>query len=550
MHMSAGTIPETSSKLNGRGSRVTTGTGFRNFPLLNFALPEERERMHTALASVRKQFGQQWSWDLDGRKLLTRPGVPKGPQWAASYNPSNSQEVVGYVKELTADEAMRVLGEAAEQFFDWSRQSVEERAVALEGAAQYMADNRYEYNAWCILEAGKPWREADGDVAEAIDFLNYYAAEMRQLASPTPTQVMPGETNEYEYRPFGPGVVISPWNFPMAIPCGMIGAALVAGNPVVLKPAEQTPICAALVVKALCEGGKIPPGVLGLVFGKGEVVGEALVTDVRTHFVAFTGSVPVGLRINELAAKVLPGKDHVTRVIAEMGGKNALLIDSSADLNAAVNGAVKSAFFYAGQKCSAASRVIVLESVYDEFLHRLRRAAASLVVGPAEDPATQVGPVIDPESVERVKSYGGSMASVAGAAEKHQFLAPTIVENVSTTDRVFREEIFGPVMAVVKVQNMDEAIRVANDSRFALTAGIFTRTPDHIDRARQELECGNLYVNRPITGAIVGRQPFGGYKMSGIGSKAGGPDYLKQFLVPRTFTENTMRHGFAPLDDL
>ncbi len=384
---------------------------------------------------------------------------------------------------------------------------------------------------------------------------------MRELDRPVRLQPMAGETNEYEYRPMGPGVVIAPWNFPLAILGGMTAAALVAGNTVVMKPAEQTPVCGWLVYRALTGGRDFPPGAVNFLPGVGEEIGPALVGSPTTAFVAFTGSVAAGLQINELAARVHPDKDHVTRVVAEMGGKNALIVDASADLDAAVAGVVRSAFHYGGQKCSAASRAVVAKEVYDVFVARLREAAESLVVGPADDPATQVGPVIDPEAVERIGFYGAralpnpqappldsGQSAAAPSKPPSQYMAPAVVESADPAEDVCQKEIFGPVVAVLKARDFDDALRIANSTRFALTGGLYSRTPSHIERARREFECGNLYVNRPITGAIVGRQPFGGYKMSGIGSKAGGPDYLKQFLIPRTFTENTLRHGFAPLE--
>lgn len=530
---------------------------FTNTPLLDFSRGEVRDRMAAALAGVLGQFGRAYPLVIGGREWRPEEKpAPGSPRWIRSVNPSRPWETVGWVPRATAEQAAEAIEAAAQAFSTWSRTPVDERAAVLERAADLLLERRCEMAAWVVLEAGKPWREADADVAEAIDFLRYYAAEMRALDRPLTLQPLPGETNEYEYRPLGPGVVIAPWNFPMAIITGMTSAALVAGNPVVMKPAEQTPVCAWWIFRALTEAGAgRVPGALNYLPGLGEEVGEALVSSPRTAFVAFTGSVAVGLRINEIAARAHPEKSGVTRVIAEMGGKNAILVDASADLDAAVAGTVRSAFYYAGQKCSAASRAIVLEAVYDTFLARLREAAASLVVGPADDPATQVGPVIDPESVERIRSYGARVlpnpqappSDVAGEVPSW-YVQPTILESRDPSEPACQEEIFGPVVAVLKVRDFDEALRVANATRYALTGGLYTRTPSHVERARREMECGNLYVNRPITGAIVGRQPFGGYKMSGIGSKAGGPDYLKQFLIPRTFTENTLRHGFAPLE--
>lgn len=528
-----------------------TPPGFTNTPLLDFARAEVREEMQDALARIRAAFGGTYPLVIGGKTVYAEDEAETG--WITSHNPSRPWEVVGRVPRARPEHAIQAVDAARQAFAGWSRRRVEDRSRALEKAADFIQQRRYEYTAWVVFEAGKPWREADGDVAEAIDFLRYYAAEMRDLDRPVVLQPLPGETNEYEYRPLGPGVVIAPWNFPMAIITGMTAAALVAGNPVVMKPAEQTPVCAWWIFHALVEGGEIPAGVVNFLPGVGEEIGEPLVTSPGVAFIAFTGSVPVGLRINELAARVHPDKTGVTRVVAEMGGKNAIIVDTSADLDAAVSGVLRSAFHYAGQKCSAASRVLVPEEIYAPFLARLREAAASLSVGPADDPGTQVGPVIDRESVERIRSYGArllpnpELPPEGHSDRSSQYVSPTIVEAFDYREAVCQEEIFGPVVAVLKVRDFDHALRMANATRYALTGGLYTRTPSHVERARREFECGNLYVNRPITGAVVGRQPFGGYKMSGIGSKAGGPDYLKQFLVPRTFTENTLRHGFAPL---
>lgn len=523
--------------------------GFANHPPLDFSLRGEREAFHQVLLELPACFGKLIPAVIDGKEYLPQELPRCAPEsWIASSCPSHPDVVVGWSARAGIRLAEEALRSAFEAFHSWSITPVEQRATVLEKTADYIANHRYDFAAWAVHEAGKPWREADGDVCEAIDFLRYYAGQMRELAAPRALQPLPGERNEYAYFPLGMGVVIAPWNFPLAIITGMVAAAVVAGNTVVMKPAEQTPVCAYRIFQAFQHGGGIPPGVINFLPGFGEEIGDCLVTHPATAFVAFTGSEAVGVHINELAARPRERQRGVARVIAEMGGKNAIIVDASADIDAAVAGTIRSAFFYAGQKCSAASRVIVLDEIYDEFVPRLCGATKSLIVGPSEDPATQVGPLIDMDAVKRVRKHG---ARSTGSL-RSQLVPPVVIEVSNDRGALAQEEIFGPVLAVLRAHDFDEAITIANNTRFALTAGLYSRTPLHIEKARLQVAAGNLYVNRPITGAIVGRQPFGGFRMSGIGSKAGGPDYLKQFLVPRVFSENTMRHGFAPLapDDI
>ena len=417
-----------------------------------------------------------------------------------------------------------------------------------------MRQRRFELAAWEIFECGKPWREADADVAEAIDFCEFYAREMIRLAEPRRRDV-PGETNACEHLPRGVAVVIPPWNFPLAIPCGMTVAALVAGNTVVLKPAEQSPVIAWHLVQILIEAG-VPPGALSFLPGRGEEVGQALVNHPGVNLIAFTGSRDVGLLINRQAAETRPGQDHVKRVIAEMGGKNAIIVDDDADLDEAVVGVVQSAFGYSGQKCSACSRVIVLEGIHDAFLARLVEAARAVKIGPAEQPETLVGPVIDAEARKRIlelppdsrRKKGGSSSMRTSASWRTS--APSSARSSSPMSRryarVAQEEIFGPVLAVLKASDLDEALQIANGTQYALTGGLYSRSPREHRRVKREFIVGNLYINRGITGASVDRHPFGGFKLSGIGTKAGGSDYLLEFLLTRSITENTMRRGFAP----
>lgn len=394
-------------------------------------------------------------------------------------------------------------------------------------------------------------------MAEAIDFCNFYAAEMRELGRPQRTQRVAGESNVQHWWPRGVGIVIAPWNFPLAILTGMVSAAVVTGNTVIMKPSDQTPVIGARLMALLLEAG-LPPGVVNLLTGPGSTVGAHLVAHPQIDFIAFTGSKEVGLRIWETAGRTAPGQENLKKVICEMGGKNCLIVDSDADLDEAVAGCVISAFGYQGQKCSALSRLVVLADNHDRFLERLIAASGSLRIGPAEIPGNAVGPVISREAQNRILAIieaGKAEAKLAWqgrvpSATKACYVPPTIFTEVPATSRLFREEIFGSVLSVTKARNFDEALALANDTEFALTGGCYSRSPVNIERAKAELVCGNLYINRTITGAIVERQPFGGFKMSGGGTKAGGREYLQNFLVPRVITENCLRRGFAPTEDL
>jgi RHH-type proline utilization regulon transcriptional repressor/proline dehydrogenase/delta 1-pyrroline-5-carboxylate dehydrogenase len=460
------------------------------------------------------------------------------------------------VATASVEEHARAAVEAASRALDdWSRLGAPRRAEFLRGAADVMRRRRFELAAWQVFECAKPWREADADVCEAIDFCEYYAAGAVELAGPHGVD-LPGEEDRFEHLPRGVAAVIAPWNFPLAILTGMTTAALVTGNTVVMKPSEQSAVMAAKLAEIFVEIG-LPPGVLNYLPGPGARVGAALVEHPEVALIAFTGSRQVGLAINAQAAAVSAkgGTKMVKHVIAEMGGKNAIIVDDDADLDEAVLGVVRSAFGYQGQKCSACSRAIVLASVYEQFLDRLVEATRSLKIGPAEDPATSVSAVIDQDAYDRIRRYielGRKTSrevlamNVKTLASEGYYIGPHIFADVAPDARLAQEEIFGPVLAVLRAADFDEAMRVANATDYALTGGIFSRSPAHLDRARRELMVGNLYLNRSTTGALVGRQPFGGFKMSGIGTKAGGPEYLLQFVVPRTVTENTMRRGFAP----
>ena len=546
------------------GAAAATGTAppraapeiiddFRNEPLVDFALAGEREKFRAALAGVRTQFGKHYPLVIDGKEVETHDLIP-------SFNPSHMHEQIGLATAAGKREAGQAIAAAKRAFPAWNGLGVAKRAELLKAAAALMRERRSELAAWEVFECGKQWREADGDIAEAIDFCEYYARCALHSEGDPHRVDLAGEENEFVYAPRGVAVVIAPWNFPLAILCGMTTAALVTGNTVVMKPAEQSPIIAAKFMEIITEAG-FPPGVVNYLPGLGETAGAALVEHPDTALIAFTGSRAVGLAIHRRAAEISTtsgangGGSSVKRVIAEMGGKNGIIVDDDADLDEAVAGVLKSAFGYQGQKCSACSRAIVLAGAYDAFLERLVEAARSLKVGPADDPATSVGPVIDEESRRRIEEYCAIGAKegrtalatdVGPLAQEGFYVGPHIFADVNAKARIAQEEIFGPVLAVLKAKDLDEALAIANGTDYALTGGMYSRSPANLRRVRREFLVGNLYLNRPITGALVGRQPFGGFKMSGIGSQAGGRDYLLQFMLQRTITENTLRRGFAP----
>ncbi|MFZ6002881.1 MAG: proline dehydrogenase family protein [Actinomycetota bacterium] len=471
-----------------------------------------------------------------------------------SVDPGRFDDVVATSASCSVGDADVAVAAALRALPAWRAAPAEVRAGLLFRAAQWMRERRDEIAALECFEAGKPWDQADADVCEAIDFCEYYGREVLRLeaAAASLVQSPPGEANRLTYQGKGVAVVISPWNFPLAIPCGMATAALAAGNTVILKPAEQTPGVAWRLAEALTAAG-VPPGVFQLVPGVGEEVGARLVAHPDVSIIAFTGSKAVGLEINRLAAVPQPGQRHIKKVVCELGGKNALVIDADADPDQAVPAAAYSAFGYAGQKCSAASRLIVLDSVYDQVVARLVGCSRELLLGHAAQPGVQVGPVIDADAharvrgyIERAPSQGEVLLHRTDVPDGGWYVGPTIVAVDDPTAPMATEEIFGPVLTVLRARDFDHAIELANTTDYALTAGLFSRSPAHLRRGAAELRAGNVYLNRHITGAVVGRQPFGGYGMSGLGSKAGGPDYLLHFLDPRASTENTLRQGFAP----
>jgi len=522
------------------------GGEFRNEPLADFSTEAARQSMQDALTTVKKQLGATHPLHINGKTIETTETID-------SINPSHLREIVGRCAKATKHDAEHAIEAAHTAFPGWRAVDPNERADLLVKAAAIARRRRFELAAWQVYECAKNWREADADVCEAIDFLEYYALEMRRLATPT-GKVLLGEDNAFFYEPRGVAVVIAPWNFPLAILTGMTAAALVTGNTAIMKPAEQSSVSAAKLMEVLHEAG-FPAGVVNYLPGVGEEIGPTLAEHPDVALVAFTGSRGVGMLLNRQTANLAPGQSHIKRLIAELGGKNAIIIDDDADLDEAVSGGVASAFGYQGQKCSACSRAIVLESLHDKFLERLIDATKSLKIGPAEDPSCKVGPVIDEDSRQRILSYiekGRKEAHLAYAGDagflvsEGTYVAPHIFADVAPNAVIAQEEIFGPVLAVIRATTLDDALRIANGTDYALTGGLYSRSPENIRKVKREFRVGNLYINRKITGALVSRQPFGGFKMSGVGSKAGGPDYLLQFMIPRVITENTMRRGFAP----
>jgi len=521
--------------------------GFRNEPPLDFRIGRVRSEFSEAITFVRQRLGRDYPLLIGGEAVQTDDGI-------ASINPARPSEVVGRSASAGTREADRAIAAAEATAMEWSRQPAGERARVLRRAAEILRARRMELSAWEVFEVGKTWREADRDVTEAIDFLRYHAEEIERKAPSRRMGDYPGERNLYSYLPIGIGVVIAPWNFPLAIPAGMVSAALAAGNAVLFKPSELSPVMGYHLVQAFTEAG-LPDGVLAYLPGRGEIVGDYLVRHPAVGFITFTGSREVGLGIIEQAARLSTGQRQVKRVVAEMGGKNAIIVDETADLDLAVPGVVQSAVGFQGQKCSACSRVIVLESIYDLFLHRLTEALRSLRIGSPEDPATELGPVIEASAQQRLRTAveegackGRVILHVTDIPSEGFYVGPAVIADLAPECRIAQEELFGPVVVVLRAKNLDEAIRIANATDYALTGGVYSRSPAAIERVGREMTAGNLYINRGITGALVGRQPFGGYRLSGVGSKAGGPDYLLQFMIPKVVSENTLRRGFASSD--
>ena len=520
-------------------------TPFINHPAVDFTNSEIRSAFPQAIAQVRGKLGRTYPLLIGGRETRTKDTLP-------SLNPANPSEVIGHVCQAGSQEIDSAVVAAKEVFPSWRDTSPNDRAQYLFRSADIARSRIYTLAAWQVLEVGKQWDQAYADVAEAIDFLEYYGREMIRLGKESLLGAVPGELNHYCYQPRGLAVVIAPWNFPLAISCGMSAAAIVAGNCVIYKPSGLSSIT-GFTLAEIFQQADLPQGVFNYTPGRGRKIGDYLVDHPDVSVIAFTGSMEVGLRILERASKVQSQQAQVKKVIAEMGGKNAIIVDDDADLDEAIVHVLHSAFAYQGQKCSACSRVIVLQAIYDKFVQRLAQAAESLSIGPAEDPANYMGPVVAEEAQQRILDYiqigktEGNILISRDVPGNGYYVPLTIFINIKPEHRLAQEEIFGPVLSVMKAETFDQAIKWANNTKFALTGGVFSRSPKHLEQCRRNFRVGNLYLNRGITGALVERQPFGGFKMSGVGSKTGGPDYLGQFMYPRTITENTMRRGFIPI---
>ena len=511
---------------------------YKTEPILDYSSIENAKNYKAGLAKVRSYLNKDYDLIIDGERVATSTRY-------TSVNPANHQEVVGRISQASIKEADQAIQVALERFESWKKTPAHFRADVLFKAANIIRKRRFEFNALLTIEAGKPWAEADGDVAEAIDFLEYYGRQMLQLERIDDTVLSRPdlERNEYRYIPLGVGVVIAPWNFPLAILTGMTTAALVAGNAVILKPASTTQVIAYKFVEVLEEAG-LPAGVLTFLPGKGSEVGDYLVNHPSIRFISFTGSKDVGISIYEKAAKVQPGQIWLKRVIAEMGGKDAIIVDKDADLDLAADAIVKSAFGFSGQKCSACSRAIILSDVYDVMLEKIKTLTESLSIGNPEDPNNFMGPVNDQGAFNKITSYfevgeKEGRLLVGGKADQTTgwFIHPTVYVDCASDSRLMQEEIFGPILAVCKVNDFDEAIAVANNTEYGLTGAVISDNRVNLEKAREDFHVGNLYFNRKCTGAIVGYQPFGGFNMSGTDSKAGGPDYLVLHMQGKSITE-------------
>lgn len=512
---------------------------FQNVALTDFSDPAARDAFRQALQKVRGELGRHYPLVIGGRLVDTAERI-------FVTNPAQPDELIGTTARAGRAEADAAVAAAEAAFADWSRVDPVARARVLWKAAAILRRRRHELSAVAVLEIGQAWGEADAQTAEAIDFLEYYGREMARLATRQPITAQIGEDNDLSYVPLGVGLAIPPWNFPLAILVGTVTAPVVAGNTVIVKPASTTPIVAAWFIEILAAAG-LPPGVVNYLPGPGGAVGEYLVTHPRTRFINFTGSQAVGLRINELAAKTQPGQNFIKRVAVELGGKNAMIIDSECDLDDAVRDAVTSAYGFQGQKCSASSRMIVLADVYDEFVTKFVAASRAVRQGSPADPDNFMGPVADPDQFRKVLAYieigkgegrlmcGGE--ALPGAPAAGYFIQPTVFADVPPDAVIAQEEIFGPVVAIIRARDFDQAIAIANDTVYGLTGGVYSRNRRHLEQARAELHVGNLYLNRKITGALVGAQPFGGFALSGTNAKAGGPDYLKLFMLAKATAE-------------
>jgi 1-pyrroline-5-carboxylate dehydrogenase len=510
---------------------------FRNEAFTDFSKEENAQLMRAAIEKVRGELGREYPLVIAGERVETGRTFD-------SINPAKKTEVVGRFQKATEELARRAVESADETFKTWSRTSAGERAELLFRVAAILRERRHELSAWMIFEVGKTWAEADGDTAEAIDFCEFYAREMLRYSAPQPVVALEGEQNRLEYIPLGVGVVIPPWNFPLAIMAGMTVASWVTGNTVVLKPSSDAPTIAYKFFEILEEAG-LPAGVVNFMTGSGAEVGDVVVDHPRTRYVAFTGSKEIGLRINERAAKHQEGQVWIKRVVAEMGGKDAIIVDADTDLDEAATGVVQSAFGFQGQKCSACSRAIIHSDVYDEMLERIAARTEKLKLGDPTDGATSLSAVINQKAFKTIGQYiewgqqeGGRLIAGGGTdGEQGFYIEPTVIADVKPGDRIEQEEIFGPVLAVIRAQDFDDALRIANDTEYGLTGAVYTNDPEKLERAKREFHVGNLYLNRKCTGALVGVHPFGGFNMSGTDSKAGGRDYLGLFMQAKVWAE-------------
>ena len=509
---------------------------FRNEPMTDFSVASNRDAFAAALRKVEARLPLQGANRIGGERV----GAGKSFE---SLNPCRKTQVIGRFPEGTAADANRAVDAAAKAFESWGRTPAKDRWALLIAIAKILRDRKHEFSAMMVLEEAKSWPEADGDTAEAIDFCEFYAREMERLSQPQPLTPYPGEKNQLEYLPLGVCAVIPPWNFPLAILAGMTTAALVTGNTVVLKPSSDSPAIATMFLEA-AEAAGIPPGVLNFVTGGGATVGNALVENPKTRMVAFTGSREVGVQISEKAGRVRKGQIWIKRAVLEMGGKDFILVDETADLESAADGVVAAAFGFQGQKCSACSRLIVHEKVHGELVSKIVEKTKRLKVGDVRDPETQVGAVINERAQKKILEYvdiGRKEGRIVAGGEKGPgegfFVMPTVVDNVKPGARIEQEEIFGPVLAVIPVSSFEEGVAVANDTQYGLTGSLYSRDRKRLERGKRELYCGNLYLNRKCTGALVGVHPFGGFNMSGTDSKAGGREYLYLFTQAKAISE-------------
>ncbi|RBW67425.1 L-glutamate gamma-semialdehyde dehydrogenase [Bacillus taeanensis] len=508
-------------------------TGYKHEPFTDFTIEENKHLFEEALTFVNSQLGKPYPLVIGGERITTDENT-------VSINPANRKEVIGTVSKANKELAEQAMQTALSTFNTWKKHDPEERANILFRAADIIRRRKHEFSGYLVKEAGKPWKEADADTAEAIDFLVYYARQMMKLKDGSPVESREGEMNKFNYIPLGVGVIISPFNFPLAIMAGTVAAAVVTGNTVLLKPSDHTPVVAAKFVEVMEEAG-LPHGVINYIPGSGEEIGDYLVDHPKTRFISFTGSREVGCRIYERAAKVQSGQIWLKRVIAEMGGKDTVVVDKDADVELAASSIVYSAFGFSGQKCSAGSRAVVHEDIYNEVLEKAVVLTKALAMGNPEDVNTYMGPVIGQASYNKIMKYigigkeeGRLMTGGEGDDSKGYFIQPTIIADVDEKARLMQEEIFGPVVAFCKARDFDHMMEIANNTEYGLTGALLSNTAEHIERAEEEFHVGNLYFNRGCTGAIVGYHPFGGFNMSGTDSKAGGPDYLIMHMQAKT----------------